>query len=129
MDFTEQVAIVTGGSRGIGRAVVQMLAARGAHVVVGYHTRAADAAASVAACAGLPGIAVAQQVDVRARESAEALVQTTVERWGRIDVLVNCAGMAGYAPFGDLSLDQWRAILATNLDGAYYTCRAVLRPM
>jgi 3-oxoacyl-[acyl-carrier protein] reductase len=129
MDFTEQVAIVTGGSRGIGRATVQMLAARGARVMVGYHTRASDAAASVAACDGLPGVAVAQQVDVRARESAEALIQAALDRWGRIDVLVNCAGLAHYAPFGDLSLDQWRAILATNLDGVYHTCRAVLRPM
>jgi len=91
MDFTEQVAIVTGGSRGIGRAVVRMLAERGARVVVGYHTRTADAMASVAACAGLPGIAVTQQVDVRVRESADALIQATLERWGRIDVLVNCA--------------------------------------
>src|SRR5690348_14941731 len=104
MDFTEQVAIVTGGSRGIGRAVVRMLAERGARVVAGYHTRAADAAGSVAACTGLPGIAVAQQVDVRVRESAEALIQATYERWGRIDVLVNCAGLASYAPFSDLSI-------------------------
>src|SRR4051812_31827830 len=103
MDFTDQVAIVTGGSRGIGRAAVRMLAARGARVVVGYHTRAADAAASVADCAGLPGVAVAQQIDVRLRESAEALTQTTLDRWGRIDVLVNCAGLAHYAAFDDLS--------------------------
>jgi 3-oxoacyl-[acyl-carrier protein] reductase len=129
MDFTEQVAIVTGGSRGIGRAAVRMLAARGARVVVGYHTHAADAAASVADCAGLPGIAVAQQVDVSVRESAEALTQATLDRWGRIDVLVNCAGLARFTPFDDLSVEQWRAILAVNLDGVYHTCRAVLRPM
>src|SRR6266699_1502603 len=106
MDFTEQVAIVTGGSRGIGRAVVRMLAERGARVVIGYHTRAADAAASVAACEGLPGV---------------ALAQAPLERWGRIDVLVNCAGLASYVPFGDLSIEQWRATLATNLDGVYHT--------
>src|SRR6476660_6341844 len=112
MDFTEQVAIVTGGSRGIGRAVVRMLAARGARVVAGYHTRVADAEASVADCAGLPGMAVAQQVDVRVRESVEALTQATLERWSRIDVLVNCAGQASYSPFGDLSVEQWRAMLS-----------------
>src|SRR5215212_2580232 len=129
MNFTEQVAIVTGGSRGIGRAVVRMLAERGARVVAGYHLRAADAAASVADCAGLSGVAVAQEVDVRVRESSDGLVQSTLERWGRVDVLVNCAGLANYTPFDELSIEEWRAILATNLDGVYHTCRAVLRPM
>ncbi|HJZ48813.1 MAG TPA: 3-oxoacyl-ACP reductase family protein [Roseiflexaceae bacterium] len=129
MDFTEQVAIVIGGSRGIGRATVQMLAGRGARVIAAYHQRRVDAEATVDACAGLPGAVLAQQVDVRARESAEALVQTTLEHWGRIDVLVNCAGLAAYTPFAELGVDQWRAILATNLDGVYHSCRAVLRPM
>lgn len=129
MDFTDQVAIVTGGGRGIGRAVVRMLAERGARVIAGYYERAADAEQSVAACAGLPGHAVLRQVDVRVRESVEALIQTTLERWGRVDVLVNCAGLAAYTPFAELSIDQWQAILASNLDGVYYTCRAVLRPM
>ena len=129
MDFTQQVAIVTGGTRGIGRAVVRMLAERGARVVAGYHQRVADAEASVAACVGLAGTVVSQQVDVRERESTEALVQATLERWGRIDILVNCAGKAAYTPFAELNLDQWHAIMATNLDGVYHSCRAVLRPM
>jgi 3-oxoacyl-[acyl-carrier protein] reductase len=72
---------------------------------------------------------VAQQVDVRVRESVEALTQATLERWSRIDVLVNCAGQASYSPFGDLSVEQWRAMLSTNLDSVYYACRAALRPM
>jgi 3-oxoacyl-[acyl-carrier protein] reductase len=129
MDFTGQVAIVAGGSRGIGRSVVQMLAARGARVVAGYLRREADAAATVAACASAPGEAIAQQVDVRVRESVDALVAVALARWGRIDVLVNCAGLAAYAPFADLGAEQWRNILATNLDGTYFTCKAVLRPM
>jgi len=129
MDFTGQVAIVTGGSRGIGRAVVQMLVARGARVVAGYFERGSEAAATVAGCSAGPGEAVTQQVDVRARESVDALVGATLERWGKIDVLVNCAGSAAHAPFGEISGAQWRAILATNLDGTYNTCKAVLRPM
>lgn len=129
MDFGGQVAIVTGGSRGIGRAVAHMLAERGARVVVGYLQRADDAAAAVQACADLPGEAQARQVDVRSRESVEALVSSTLERWGRIDILVNSAGAIGYAPFDLLSVAQWQATLRTNLDGVYTTCKAVLRPM
>ncbi len=129
MDFTGQVAIVTGGSRGIGRAVVRMLAERGARVVVGFHTRADAAAEAVAACAGLAGEAVAQQVDVRERESVEALIAGALARWGQIDILVNCAGIAAYAPVIDLTTPQWRTVLSTNLDGVYHTCKAVLRPM
>jgi 3-oxoacyl-[acyl-carrier protein] reductase len=129
MDFSGQVAIVTGGSRGIGRAVVRMLAERGAQVVVGYHTRAAAATETVAACAELRGIAVAQQVDVRDRASVEVLVDSTLERWGQLDILINCAGFAPYAPIADVTSEQWRATLATNLDGVYHTCKAALRPM
>jgi 3-oxoacyl-[acyl-carrier protein] reductase len=129
MDFTGQVAIVTGGSRGIGRAVVRMLAERGAHVVAGYYQRAAAAAETVAACAGLPGAAEARQVDVRVRASVEALVEWALARWGQIDILVNCAGFAAYAPIADMTIVQWHAVLATNLDGVYYTCKAALRPM
>jgi 3-oxoacyl-[acyl-carrier protein] reductase len=129
MDFTRQVAIVTGGSRGIGRAIVQMLAARGARVVVGYLQRQDDAAATVAACAGASGKVVAQQVDVRVRESVDALVAATLAQWEQIDILVNCAGLAAYAPLAELGIEQWRDILATNLDGTYHSCKAVLRPM
>jgi 3-oxoacyl-[acyl-carrier protein] reductase len=129
MDFTNQVAIVTGGSRGIGRAIVHMLAERGARVVAGYVERGEAAAATVAACSGLPGEAVAQQVDVRTRASVEALVEATIDRWGKIDILVNCAGIAAYASIADLTSAQWRAILATNLDGVYHACKTVLRPM
>jgi 3-oxoacyl-[acyl-carrier protein] reductase len=83
----------------------------------------------VAACGASPGEAVAQQVDVRARESVDALVAATLERWGQADVLVNCAGMAARVPFAEITTEQWRAILATNLDGTYNTCKAMLRPM
>jgi 3-oxoacyl-[acyl-carrier protein] reductase len=129
MDFTNQIAIVTGGSRGIGRAVVRMLAERGARVVVGYHARADAAAETVAACAELRGATVAQQVDVRDRASVEMLIDSTLERWGQLDILVNCAGFALYAPIADITSEQWRATLATNLDGVYYMCKAALRPM
>lgn len=129
MDFTGQVAVVTGGSRGIGRAVVRMLAERGACVLAGYLARADAAAETVASCAGLPGAVEARQVDVRVRESAEALVAAALERWGRVDVLVNCAGSASFGPLERIGVEQWRAALAVNLDGVYAMCRSVLRPM
>jgi 3-oxoacyl-[acyl-carrier protein] reductase len=129
MNFTEQVAIVTGGSRGIGRAVVHMLAERGARVVTGYLERADAAEETVAACAGLPGEVLAHQVDVRARDSVDRLFEATLNRWGKVDILVNCAGVAAYAPIAAVTSEQWRAILATNLDGVYYTCKAAIRPM
>ena len=129
MDFSGQIAIVTGGSRGIGRAVVRMLAERGSRVMAGYLERASMAAETAALCAGLPGSVEVHQVDVRSRESVEALAAATLDRWERIDVLVNCAGVAAYAPVAALSVEQWRAILAVNLDGVYNTCRSVLRPM
>lgn len=129
MDFSGQVAVVTGGSRGIGRAVVRMLAERGAQVIVGYHADAVAAAESVAACAGLPGAAEARQVDVRSRESSAALIDAALERWSQVDILVNCAGSAVFAAFDEITVEQWRATLATNLDGVYYVCKAALRPM
>lgn len=129
MDFTGQVAIVTGGSRGIGRAAVRLLAGYGASVMAGYRVRADAAAETVASCADLPGDVVAQQVDVRARESAEALVAATLDRWGRIDVLLNCAGSAAFGPLESISLERWRDALAVNLDGVYAMCRSALRPM
>jgi 3-oxoacyl-[acyl-carrier protein] reductase len=66
---------------------------------------------------------------VRVRESVDALVAAALARWQQIDILVNCAGLAAYAPFAELGVEQWRDILATNLHGTYHTCKAVLRPM
>jgi 3-oxoacyl-[acyl-carrier protein] reductase len=129
MNFKEQVAVVTGGSRGIGRAVVRMLAERGARVVAGYLERADAAEETVATCAGLAGEALAHQVDVRERASVDRLFEATLKRWGKVDILVNCAGVAAYAPIADVTSEQWRAILSTNLDGVYYTCKAAIRPM
>lgn len=126
-DFAEQVAVVTGGSRGIGAAIVRMLAAQGVRVLLGYHTRLDAAEALAVACA--PGTVVPQQCDVRVRESAEALVAQALERWGQLDILVNCAGSIVYAPFSQIEMAQWRDMLATNLEGVYHTCKAALRPM
>ncbi|MBK9942761.1 MAG: SDR family oxidoreductase [Kouleothrix sp.] len=129
MDFSGQVAIVAGGAGGLGRAVVRLLAERGVRVMLGYGDDLDDMQAILAAYAGLKGEVVAQPCDLRSHAAADALVADVLARWGQIDVLVNCAGTAAYAPLADLPTEQWRAILATNLDGAYHACKAVLRPM
>jgi 3-oxoacyl-[acyl-carrier protein] reductase len=129
MDFTEQVAIVTGGSRGIGRAVVCELARRGARVVLGYHTRHEAAEATLACVRELDGEAVALAGDVAEVTTAQALVGAALEQWGRLDVLVNCAGWADFGPLEAMDSARWRRTLAVNLTGTYHTCRAALRPM
>lgn len=128
MDFTDQVAIVTGGSRGIGRAVVCELARRGARVLFCYRERA-DAAAETVALAGDGDAVVAMQADVGDGATGAALVGAAVGRWGRLDVLVNCAGEATFGPIEGLDTARWAAALATNLTGVYNTCRAAVRPM
>ncbi len=129
MDFTGQVALVTGGSRGIGRAVVQALAQRGARVLFCYRARDAAAAETLALCEQLPGEVRMQRADVRDTKAVALLVVQALQWGGRLDVLVNCAGIAGYAAVEDLTLEQWREVLDVNLLGTYHSCRAVLRPM
>ena len=129
MDFSGQVAVVTGGSRGIGRAVVQGLAQRGARVLFCYRERT-EAAEETLALAGATGAEVtALRVDVADPAAGTTLVGAALARWGRLDVLVNCAGTASFGPIETTSLERWRATLATNLTGVYHLCRAALRPM
>lgn len=129
MDFSGQVVIVVGGSRGVGRAAVQLFAARGALVLLSYLERQDAAAAAAASCANMPGEVLIQQCDIRDRHSTEALVDAALARWGRLDALVNCAGMMRYQGAESISNSQWADVLHTNLDGAYHTCKAALRPM
>jgi 3-oxoacyl-[acyl-carrier protein] reductase len=129
MDFTEQVAIVIGGSGGIGQATVRMLTERGANVMVGYYQNAQAAEALVAESQKTRGNAVAQQVDIRSRESVESLVEATIGQWGKIDILINCAGISSFSSFSDISLEQWQNMISINLEGIFHACKAVLRPM
>jgi 3-oxoacyl-[acyl-carrier protein] reductase len=113
-------ALVTGGSRGIGRAIVVELARAGAEVAIGYHT-GADEAAELAGEVG--GRAI--QADVSSAEDAARLV----EEAGELDVLVNNAGLTRDGLLARMSDDDWRRVLDTNLSAVFYTCRAVTRPM
>jgi len=115
-----KLALVTGASRGIGRAIAQELARAGAVVVVGYRS-GKDEAEQLAAEIG--GRAV--QADVSSPDDAKRLVDEA----GDIDVLVNNAGLTRDGLLARMSDDDWRAVIETNLSSVFYTCRAVTRPM
>ena len=129
MNFADQVAVVTGGSRGIGAATVHMLAARGAQVLFCYRERAEAAAAVVEQCAALPGAAYAQQADVRDKEQVKALIDAALARWGKLDLLINNAAMLHNGLVHDLPLSAWHDVLAADLTSVYYTCKAAIKPM
>jgi 3-oxoacyl-[acyl-carrier protein] reductase len=113
-------ALVTGGSRGIGRAIAAELARAGASVVVGYRSGAEEAQALAAEIG-----ARAVQADVANAEDAARLVEET----GDVDILVNNAGVTRDGLLARMSDDDWRTVIETNLSAVFYTCRAVTRPM
>jgi 3-oxoacyl-[acyl-carrier protein] reductase len=123
------VGLVTGGSRGIGRAVTLALAAAGCRVVFCYRRerKAADAVCAEAAAAG--GEAVAHQADVSDRSAVATMVAHVLASYGRIDLLVNNAGIFPRTPVVKISDEEWEQVLRTNLTAAFYCCRAVLPPM
>jgi 3-oxoacyl-[acyl-carrier protein] reductase len=122
-----KVAIVTGASRGIGRAVAALLAARGAHVVA--VARADHAAGTVAAIHAAGQRADVASVDVTDAGAVEAMVAKTVERHGRVDILVNNAGIARDQLLLRMKREDWDQVIATNLTAAFICTQAVLRPM
>jgi 2-dehydro-3-deoxy-L-rhamnonate dehydrogenase (NAD+) len=126
---TEKVAIVTGAARGIGLAVARRLAQAGMAVVVAD----LDLPAAEQAAAGLRGgghRALAVQVDVSRRDSVEAMVERTVAEFGRLDGLVNNAGIAGRAaPITEQTDEDWDTMMAVDLKSVYLCCQAALRPM
>ncbi|MDO9707689.1 glucose 1-dehydrogenase [Paracraurococcus lichenis] len=122
-----QVALVTGGSSGIGAGVVQALAAAGAAVAVNYasHREAAEEAARRIEAAG--GRAIAVGADVAEEAAVDAMVAQVTERFGRLDILVANSGLQRDAAFRDMSLADWRKVIDVNLTGQFLCCRAALR--
>jgi 3-oxoacyl-[acyl-carrier protein] reductase len=118
------VAIVTGGSRGIGRAIVETLAAAGMEVAFTYRENAAAADEVVAACSG--GKVSAAAVDVRDPAACQAFVEKVADRSGKIDVLVNNAGVIRDNLLGALTDEDIRTVLQTNVEGTFNMCRAVV---
>jgi len=127
IDLSGRVAIVTGASRGIGRAIALQLAAQGAVVVAAARGENARPVADEIVAAG--GRADAVSLDVTEAGAAEQLVATTLERHARIDILVNNAGIARDQLLLRMKRDDWDAVLATNLTAAFVLSQAVLKPM
>jgi 3-oxoacyl-[acyl-carrier protein] reductase len=127
IDLTGRIALVTGASRGIGRAIALRLAARGATVIAA--ARETNAAGTVEAIAAAGGKADLGTVDVADTSAIETLVSGALDRHGRIDILVNNAGITKDQLLLRMKRDDWDAVLATNLTAAFVLTQAVLRPM
>ena len=124
-----QIALVTGASRGIGRAVALALAEAGAEVVVNYSSSPDAADAVVAEIKDSGGQAYALQANVAEEEAVNSLVKTVIERSGRIDVLVNNAGITRDGLLMRMKTEDWQAVINLNLSGVFLCTRAVARPM
>jgi len=124
-----RVALVTGASRGFGRAIARAFGREGADVVVNYHASAGAAAEVVASLEKLGRRALAVKADVGDEGDVAALVDAAVARFGRLDVLVNNAGIMDRGMFADVSIGHYARMFATNVTGTMLCTRAALRPM
>lgn len=123
-----KVAVVTGGSRGIGRAIALGLSAQGAKVVIcARNLEAAQKVVAEIEATGAEGIAVS--ADISRESEADGLIQAGVKRFGRLDILVNNAGITRDGLLIRMKEEDWDAVLDVNLKGAFFTTRAALRPM
>ena len=128
LDLTDTTALVTGGTRGIGRAIVEALAAAGARVAFTYRS-SSETADALAAELGGPDRALALQADAASPEDAAASVQAVVDAWGRIDALVVNAGITRDTLAIRMSAEDWQAVIDTNLSGAFHVVKAAYRLM
>ncbi|HTS14798.1 MAG TPA: SDR family NAD(P)-dependent oxidoreductase [Candidatus Sulfotelmatobacter sp.] len=124
-----RVVLVTGSSRGIGAEVAVQAAAAGATIAVHFNRSAEGAARTVARARGAGAEAESFAADLADGAAAEALVARVLDRFGRVDGLVNNAGLTQVGPFLEIEPATWEALIRTDLTGAFHTCRAVLPSM
>src|SRR5689334_6110967 len=127
MSLEGKVALVTGAASGIGKAIAVELARQGASVVVNYHSDRDPGQPVVDEITGAGGKAIAIQADVSKSEDINRMVQQAVEKFGKIDVLVNNAGIEGRAPFLEKTEEDWDRTLAVDLKGPFLCSQAVAR--
>lgn len=124
-DFAGQVVLVTGGSRGIGRAIALQVAQEGADVAIGYASRRQNAAEVVEAIRGIGRRAIAIRCDVSQDEQVEHLVGRTRDELGPIDALAHCGAISNIADHQELTWERWRETIDVNLNGAFRVVFAV----
>jgi 3-oxoacyl-[acyl-carrier protein] reductase len=129
IDLTGKSALVTGGSRGIGKAIGLRLARQGADVAFSYRGNADAAKATADEIESIGTKALSIQGDVKDPESAEAVVKAVLDAFGNVDILVNNAGITRDDLIMRMSAEAWREVLETNLFGAFWMTKAVTRPM
>lgn len=129
MILKDQVALVTGGSRGIGRGIVQALAQAGAKTAFVYRGAEKAALELQQEIASSGGTAKAYQGDVADPAAAERIVEAVLADWGRLDILVNNAGVIRDKLFVQMEADDWKVVQDTNVLGTFNFCRAVVKPM
>jgi 3-oxoacyl-[acyl-carrier protein] reductase len=129
IELDGKVALVTGGSRGIGKAIGLRLARQGADVAFTYRGNAAAAEATVGELEGLGRRAMAVQADAADGASAEAAVKAVLDAFGKVDILVNNAGITRDDLIMRMSSEAWNDVIDTNLSGAFWMTKAITRPM
>ncbi len=127
-ELSEQVAVVTGGGRGIGRAIAEVLAGEGAHVVIGdMDLDGANETVSFITASG--GLATAMELNVAEEDQVKAFYDKVLAQCGRLDILVNNAGICRMIPILDIEVEEWDRILAVNLRGTFLMSREAFRIM
>jgi NAD(P)-dependent dehydrogenase (short-subunit alcohol dehydrogenase family) len=124
-----KVALVTGSGRNIGRATILKLAAEGANVVVNARANRDEAESVASEARGLGVEALAVLADVADRDQVNAMVASAMERFGKIDILINNAAIRPHKPFTEVTLEDWERVRGVVLDGAFYCTRAVISSM
>lgn len=124
-----KIAVVTGGSRGIGSAIAKELGREGATVVVNYNGSHKQAQAVVEEITAMGGSAIALQADVSKAEPAKTLIDEVLEKFGRVDILVNNAGINRDRTFNKMSFEEWHEVINTNLSSVFNTCKIALPAM
>lgn len=128
-DLSGRISLVTGGSRGIGRAIVRQLALAGSSVAFVYQSNkdAADSLAAELTSSGHTVLAI--QGDVSKKSDVDAIVEQVLSKWSKIDILVNNAGIIRDKPVLAMSSEEWQQVIDTNLTSVFNVCQAVIRPM